>query len=116
MRRFSERNCRRPPSLRVAGALLTLTRSGFSRFSRTLSRARLVAWAEAVDRTVGWDRLPVPLGIATLVGMRQRLRERNLYDTETPHTKKNQPSSEPKEKHHRTVHGTYNDLENARMG
>src|SRR5215211_6504346 len=111
MRRSPERNCRRPPSLRVAGALLTLTRSGFSRFSRTLSRARLVAWAEAVDRTVGWDRLPVSLGIAALVGIRERLRERNLYDSETPATR-DLPVPTPKRSYltARTANGTYNDL------
>jgi hypothetical protein len=118
MSRSSGRNRRRPPSLRVAGALVTLTRSGLSRFSRTLSRARLVAWAEAVDRTVGWDRLPVPLGIAALVGIRERLRERNLYDTETRATK-DRPVPLPEGKRHltaRTAEGTYNDLNHPRMG
>ena len=112
----SGRSRNKPLSLLVVAALVSLVRSWFRYVSRTSPFVWLVAWAEAVDRTVGWDRLPVPLGIATLVGMRQRLRERNLYDTETPHTKMNQRSSEPKEKHHRTVDGTYNDLENARMG
>ena len=35
--------------------------------------------ATRLDRTVGWDHLPLPLGVMTLFGLRQRLRERNLY-------------------------------------
>jgi hypothetical protein len=41
----------------------------------------LATTAHAVDRRVGWHRLPRPLGILTLVGLRTRLRERNLHDT-----------------------------------
>ena len=37
--------------------------------------------AEALDRRVGWDRLPLPLAMLTLIGLRNRLREKNLYDT-----------------------------------
>jgi heme peroxidase len=37
--------------------------------------------AEKLDRVAGWDRLPRYLGIITLLGLRHRLRERNLYDT-----------------------------------
>ena len=33
------------------------------------------------DRRYGWDKLPWPLGLATLFGLRNRLREKNLYDT-----------------------------------
>ena len=35
--------------------------------------------ATRLDRTFGWDHLPLPLGVITLFGLRQRLRERNLY-------------------------------------
>ena len=41
----------------------------------------LTATATALDRRFGWDRLPLPLGVFTLVGLRTRLREKNLYDT-----------------------------------
>ncbi len=34
-----------------------------------------------LDHRFGWDRLPRPLGVLTLVGLRQTLRKRNLYDT-----------------------------------
>src|SRR5262249_27223781 len=37
--------------------------------------------AEKVDRRFGWDRLPVPLGLAVLGGLRNKLRRENLYDT-----------------------------------
>jgi hypothetical protein len=37
--------------------------------------------AEKLDRVVGWDRLPRPVGFVALLGLRHRLRERNLYDT-----------------------------------
>ena len=37
--------------------------------------------AEAVDRRFGWDRLPKPVAMLTLVGIRDRLRAENLYDT-----------------------------------
>ena len=47
-----------------------------SAFSKLLSST-----AAALDRRFGWDRLPRPLGVVTLVGLRVRLRERNLFDT-----------------------------------
>ena len=34
-----------------------------------------------LDHRFGWDRLPRPIGVLTLVGLRQTLRKRNLYDT-----------------------------------
>ena len=37
--------------------------------------------AERIDRRLGWHRLPLPLAIPTLIGLRDRLREKNLYDT-----------------------------------
>jgi hypothetical protein len=37
--------------------------------------------AEKLDRVAGWDRLPRQVGIVALLGLRHRLRERNLYDT-----------------------------------
>ena len=39
------------------------------------------AAAETLDRRFGWDRLPLPLALAALVGLRDRLRTDNLYDT-----------------------------------
>src|SRR5919199_5418370 len=71
--------------------------------------------AEALDRRFRWHRLPVPLGLLTLVGLRMRLRESNLYDTSS--TSANQPP--PVDGRHlttRTPDGTFNDLENPTMG
>ena len=123
MSRSSGRDRRRPPSLLAAAALAKLVRSGFGHVSRSLTHTRLVAWAEAVDRTIGWDKLPVSLGIATLIGLRERLRERNLYDTWTPSAEARAkedrplpPSEGARYRTARTVDGTYNDLKNPRMG
>ena len=41
----------------------------------------LTATAASLDRRIGWDRLPRVIGVPVLVGLRTRLRERNLYDT-----------------------------------
>lgn len=69
-----------------------------------------------LDQRFGWDRLPRPLGVITLIGIRQRLRERNLYDTGTgvPLT----PSSPGDDSHliARTLDGSYNDLSDPAMG
>ena len=43
-----------------------------------------MALTDWLDRRFGWDRLPGPLGVLTLVGVRNRLRQRNLYDTGLP--------------------------------
>jgi len=83
------------------------------RFSRTPLFARLISWAAATSK---WDRLPVPLALATILIYRNRLRRENLYDTETAATR-NRPVPEG-ERHltARTADGTYNDLEDPRMG
>jgi hypothetical protein len=71
--------------------------------------------AEALDRRFRWHRLPVPLGLLTLVGLRTRLRESNLYDTSS------RPADPPSPEGSRylttrTADGTFNDLENPTMG
>ena len=71
--------------------------------------------AVAVDHRFGWDKLPKPLGIVTLIGLRTKLREQNLYDTGRGAT----PDPTPDDGHHltaRTIDGTYNDLELADDG
>jgi hypothetical protein len=37
--------------------------------------------AVALDRSIGSHRLPLLPGLVTLIGLRKRLRDRNLYDT-----------------------------------
>jgi hypothetical protein len=74
--------------------------------------------AELLDHWVGWDKLPVPLGLATLGGLRIILRRDNLTDTEVlPSTEP--PVPEPANDRYRisrTADGTYNDLQNPHMG
>ena len=73
----------------------------------------LTSSAAALDRRFGWDKLPRPLGVLTLVGLRTRLREKNLYDTGTGGATA-APSSGPHNT--RTFDGSYNDLEQPAMG
>ena len=73
----------------------------------------LTSTAAALDRRFGWDKLPRPLGVLTLVGLRTRLREKNLYDTGAGAAKAS-PNGGP----HRTrkLDGSYTDLEQPAMG
>jgi len=74
--------------------------------------------AQAVDRKVGWDRLPTPLGLLVLVGLRNLLRKHNLHDTtslpavDTPIV----PAADPRQRTARTADGTHNDLAHPSMG
>jgi Animal haem peroxidase len=68
--------------------------------------------ASALDRTIGWDRLPRLLGLLTLLGIRHRLREKNLYDTGLV----NPAPARPPDVDVRTVDGSYNDLAEPAMG
>jgi hypothetical protein len=72
-------------------------------------------FAERLDRRFGWHRLPRPLALFTLIGLRNRLRERNLVDTGVPEP----PAGRAWEARFltaRTVDGTYNDTESPMMG
>ncbi len=74
--------------------------------------------AESVDHKVGWDKLPEPLGLLDLIGIRETLRAENLYDTSR------QPSVNPVTPppyedafaHQRAFDGSWNDLEHPEMG
>ena len=74
--------------------------------------------AEFVDRKIGWHRLPVPLGLAVLGGLRDVLRVRNLYDTSKLPAVNLPPvaPATPEVRTNRTLDGTYNDLSQPRMG
>jgi hypothetical protein len=94
-------------------APLNVTGHRRSRFSRVCD-----GMAEAVDRRIGWDRLPLPLGLLTLVGVRNVLRRRNLYDTRTEPTT-DPPRARPWDPRYatwRTPDGSYNDLSDPAMG
>jgi hypothetical protein len=74
--------------------------------------------AEKVDRSIGWWRLPTPLAIPVLVGLRDQLRADNLYGTgRGPLDRPN--GDDPYVGSHltaRTLNGTYNDLNDPLMG
>ncbi|MCB5164414.1 heme peroxidase [Streptomyces bambusae] len=74
--------------------------------------------ALAADRKFGWQNLPTPLGLATLMGLRGNLRRKNLFDTGS-YPVQNPPDIEPPATRHlteRTADGSYNDLDEPRMG
>jgi heme peroxidase len=68
--------------------------------------------ATFVDTRIGWDRLPPPLGIVTLIGLRNRLREENLTDTGLVHPTPRRPAN----LNVRTLDGGWNDLSRPAMG
>jgi hypothetical protein len=73
---------------------------------------------EWVDHRIGWDKLPWPLGLLVVLGLRFRLRAKNLYDSgrgplDVP------PAGDEWHVDHltaRTIDGTYNDLQDPLMG
>ena len=73
---------------------------------------------DRLDRRFGWDRLPRPLGVLTLIGIRNRLRQRNLYDTWLPAPSRDlvEKAADPANRARRSVDGTLNDLESPLMG
>jgi hypothetical protein len=83
------------------------------------SVGNLVApFAETLDRKVGWDRLPPKLGMLVLLGLRQRLRQRNLYDAESPPRQADGTTAVPPAElpDARTVDGSRTDPDDPRMG
>ncbi len=86
------------------------TRSWFSR-----AYGAVTQW---VDHRVGWDKLPKPIGLLVLVGLRGTLRAKNLYDTDVAPATGLPPLAAvtPPDLVSRTADGTYNDLGSPRMG
>jgi hypothetical protein len=75
-------------------------------------------WAESIDKSIGWAKLPTPLALPVLIGLRDRLREKNLYDTGRGKLDK-PPFTDPNQADYRgarTLDGTYNDLNDPLMG
>ena len=70
--------------------------------------------AQVVDHRFGWDKFPVPLGLLTLLGIRETLRDKNLYDT----YEGNPPAAPPETSTHdfRSVDGSFNALDSPTMG
>ena len=72
--------------------------------------------ASLLDRWIGWERLPRPIGIIALVGIRSKLRKENLHDTETIPATPAPNGAPPRALRARTLDGAYNDLGTPRMG
>ena len=80
---------------------------------------RVTELAHKIDRKVGWYRLPTPLSVPVLLLMRNRLREKNLFDTGQPvglQIPDTDDSPEPSYLTSRTMDGTFNDLDDPLMG
>src|SRR4051794_16410967 len=74
--------------------------------------------AERVDRSFGWWKLPRLLALPVLIGLRTRLREKNLHDTGRGPLNR-PPFTDPNQARHlgaRMIDGTYNDLDDPLMG
>jgi hypothetical protein len=71
---------------------------------------------DRLDRKYGWHKLPKLLGIVTLVGLRDRLRAQNLFDSGVPGDAQVVPDDERRYLRARTIDGTFNDLEQPFMG
>jgi Animal haem peroxidase len=72
--------------------------------------------AETLDRWIGWDKLPQPLALPVLVGLRNRLRERNLYDTGRGQLDRPDIDAHKSYLTARTLDGSFNDLSDPLMG
>src|SRR5436305_11713864 len=77
---------------------------------------RLARVAQATDRRIGWFRLPKPLGLAVLVGLREQLRAQNLYDTGRGPEDRPPAGDVDSRRDARTLDGTNNDLQCPLMG
>jgi hypothetical protein len=77
---------------------------------------RLLARTAALtSRSRAWHRFPFPIAMATLIGHRAALRQKNLFDTER-HPARLVPEGDPTRTDERSPDGSYNDLERPWMG
>jgi hypothetical protein len=75
--------------------------------------------AQAIDHRVGWDKLPLPGGLAVLIGVRTILRQKNLHDPSSVVPIVDAPPVPDRTPAHligRSADGTYNDLDHPAMG
>src|SRR5215204_6637000 len=94
-------------------ALVVLSLLWLARLSGMSLLDWLTGWAAASTK---WAKLPWPLGLLTILTYRDRLRRENLYDTESATAKDVPAPEDTRYLTSRTAAGTYNDLENLRMG
>ena len=76
----------------------------------------LALTAEQFDRVVGWSRLPKPLGLAVLVGIRSQLRALNLVDTDPDPAPPLDPPLPASDHRKRTIDGRFDNLAQPDMG
>lgn len=72
-----------------------------------------------LDYRFGWHRLPKPIGLAVLLGLRTTLRKQNLFDTSAvPATRATvqPPAAHAVSNPYRSADGTNNDLQSPDMG
>ncbi|MBV9279432.1 MAG: heme peroxidase, partial [Chloroflexi bacterium] len=117
----------------VATARLLGRRFSAGRSGQSVLKTLAVQAGEALDRTIGWDKLPLPLTLFTFYGLREKLRAENLYDplVAASRTSELTPLATPSATHAgdagaggeaeaylvgRTADGTFNDLRNPTMG
>ncbi len=88
-----------------------------SRSARRLAGRLWASLAEAIDRRWRWDRFPTPVSLALIMGIRDDLREHNLFDTNDTASVPTLPP-EPPSRYlvARSVDGSYNDLSAPAMG
>src|SRR5689334_10915829 len=67
-----------------------------------------------IDQKIGWHRLPPPLGLLELVGLRHTLREKNLTDTGSIPAAGPAPPPTDGYLTERSPVGNYNDLRDPR--
>jgi hypothetical protein len=75
-------------------------------------RRALIPIASFLDTRIGWARLPRPLGIVALIGLREQLRQESLSDTGLVKP----PPPRPADLGARTLDGSWNDLGQPAMG
>jgi hypothetical protein len=89
------------------------------KYRRTFTSRIMGATFGVINWFIPWHRLPLALSAFNLNAFRDALREKNLYDTNTPTEDGAPPPSAPPPPHAlytRTDDGAYNSLEDPRMG
>src|SRR4029453_3796362 len=80
---------------------------------RSMGASRLlIRLSSLLDRRIGWERLPRPLGLLTLIGLREPLRGPNPPDTGLGKP----PPPRPPNVRVRTLDGSWNDEQKPAMG